>query len=330
MDFTLTPDQELLRDTARNLLAKECPTSLVRAHVDDRAAQESLWTHLKDFAALGAGECTDLCLFLDELGYVSAPGPFFASVALFAPLALALDTPEVDAVLSGARTGTVALAGRDGIWLPNDDPVKTFVVDADLCEHVAIVGTREVRIIDRPSTLRAVSTADFSRRVFEIDAAGQVAAAIPASPDVLQAWLDRATVAYAAETVGTARRCFDMALQYAKERVQFDAPIGSFQAIQHKLADMSLLVERSTAAVQYAAMTVDAAHPDRTRAAHVAKAAAGEAARRCLKDGMQIHGGIGYTWEHDLQLFLRRATASEFLLGPTGWHHDRIADLLFA
>jgi alkylation response protein AidB-like acyl-CoA dehydrogenase len=93
---------------------------------------------------------------------------------------------------------------------------------------------------------------------------------------------------------------------------------------------MSLVLERATAAVHYAAMTVDARHADRTRACHVAKAAAGAAARRCLKDGIQIHGGIGYTWEHDLHLFLRRATASEYLLGPTVWHHDRLADLLFA
>ena len=128
--------------------------------------------------------------------------------------------------------------------------------------------------------------------------------------------------------VGTARRIFDMALAYAKERKQFDVPIGSFQAIQHKLADMSLALERSTAAVHYAAMTIDGDDPDRTRACHVAKAAAGEAARRILKDGIQIHGGIGYTWEHDLHLYLRRATADEYLFGTTGWHLDRLAELL--
>ena len=105
-------------------------------------------------------------------------------------------------------------------------------------------------------------------------------------------------------------------------------PIGSFQAIQHKLAEMSLALERATAAVHYAAMSVDADDVDRTRACHVAKAAAGVAARRILKDGIQIHGGIGYTWEHDLHLYLRRATGDEYLLGTTGWHHDRIAALL--
>jgi alkylation response protein AidB-like acyl-CoA dehydrogenase len=129
---------------------------------------------------------------------------------------------------------------------------------------------------------------------------------------------------------GTAHRIFDMALAYAKEREQFDRPIGSFQAIQHKLADMSLALQRATAAVQYGAMTCDANAGDRTLACHSAKAAAGEAARRILKDGAQIHGGIGYTWEHDLHLYLRRATADEDMLGTTSWHLDRIADLLFA
>jgi alkylation response protein AidB-like acyl-CoA dehydrogenase len=121
-----------------------------------------------------------------------------------------------------------------------------------------------------------------------------------------------------------------MALDHAKTRQQFDRPIGSFQAIQHKLAEMSLELERATAAVHAAAMTCDSGTADRTRAAHVAQAAAGAAARRCLKDAIQIHGGIGYTLEHDLHLFLRRATAAESLLGTTPWHHDRLADLLFA
>ena len=138
-----------------------------------------------------------------------------------------------------------------------------------------------------------------------------------------------ATIALSAEMVGTARRLFDMALAYAKERVQFDVPIGSFQAIQHKLADMALDLERATSAVAYAAMTIDAKDADRHRAAHVAKAAAGAAVTRAAKDGIQIHGGIGYTWEHDLHLFIRHAYGSEAWLGTTDWHHDRLAELLF-
>ena len=128
--------------------------------------------------------------------------------------------------------------------------------------------------------------------------------------------------------LGTTRWLFDTTLAYAKVRVQFGKPIGSFQAVQHKLANMRLALERAWSSVYYAAMTIDADDADRHRATHVAKAAAGEAAKLCAKDGIQIHGGIGYTWEHDLHLYIRRAYASEFLLGSGDWHHDRLAELI--
>jgi alkylation response protein AidB-like acyl-CoA dehydrogenase len=319
MDFTFTPEQELLRETARSLLGRECPTTLLRAHMDDLGAAAPLWAHLREFADLGTGPTTDLCVFMEELGFVAAPGPFLASVVLAAPVLAALGAPPA--------TATVALAGRDGIWRPNPDPVKTFVPDVATVDAVLTVdadGT--VTRLAAPDPTR-IHTVDTTRPVYAIpvgpgDRVGVL------DPEALDRVLARATVALAAELVGTARRLFTMALDYAKQRVQFDVPIGSFQAIQHKLADMSLDVERATSAVFYAAMTVDADDPARDRAVHVAKAAAGEAARRAAKDGIQIHGGIGFTWEHDLHLFLRRAFASEALLGPTGWHHDRLADLV--
>ncbi len=332
MDFSYTEDQQLLRDTARALLAKECPPALLREHIVDRSAAAPLWDRLRDFAAVGTGPATDLCVFVEQTGYVAAPGPFFASAALCAPLLDAIGAPVLDAVAAGEAVGTVAVAGAAGFWIPNADPEKTFVLDVDLADWIAVVdpgGTvRVVAAAEMPR--REITTIDPSRRVFALDTANADGDAFTLPAGAWQAWLDRAHVSFAAEMVGTARRCFDMALAYAKERKQFDVPIGSFQAIQHKLADLALALERATAAVQYASMTVDAADADRTRACHVAKAAAGEAARRGLKDAIQIHGGIGYTWEHDLHLFLRRATASEYLLGPTTWHHDRLADLLFA
>jgi alkylation response protein AidB-like acyl-CoA dehydrogenase len=201
-------------------------------------------------------------------------------------------------------------------------------------ERIAIVGPgRTVAVVDTDvvgDRLRFVASVDFSRRIFQLDANDLELDGQPLDPEAYAAWRDRAHVSIAAEMTGTARRIFDMALAYAKEREQFDRPIGSFQVIQHKLADMSLALQRATAAVQYGAMTCDANAGDRTLACHSAKAAAGEAARRILKDGAQIHGGIGYTWEHDLHLYLRRATADEDTLGTTSWHLDRIADLLFA
>jgi alkylation response protein AidB-like acyl-CoA dehydrogenase len=310
MDFTLSDDQSLLRDTAAKLLERECPPALVRAHIEQPAAYEPLWRHLSEYTALGTGPSTDLCLFLEETGYVAAPGPFLATM-LYASLTGDGDTP----------TGTVALIGDD---------THPFVLEADRVDKVAIVlPGPQLAVVDRRELgLRFVPTVDFSRRVFTIE--GAPVHGDPLDATAFGAWRDRAHVTIAAEMVGVSRRIFDMALVYAKERKQFDVPIGSFQAIQHKLADMSLALERSTAAVQYAAMTVDAADRDRARACHVAKAAAGEAARRILKDGIQIHGGIGYTWEHDLHLYLRRATADEYLLGTTSWHLDQLADLVFS
>lgn len=307
MDFSLTPDQELLRDTGHKLLERECPPALVRAHIEDPSAYEPLWRHLSEYTALGGGDVTDLCLFLEETGYAAAPGPFLATT-----LYTALTGDD-------ASIGTVALV---------DDPTHPFVLEADRVERIAVVlpGPQLAVIDAADATLRFVATVDFSRRLFVVDLPALDAR--PLAEDAYARWCDLAYSATAAEMVGTARRIFDMALEYAKERKQFDVPIGSFQAIQHKLADMSLALERATAAVHYAAMTVDGDDPDRARAAHVAKAAAGEAARRILKDGIQIHGGIGYTWEHDLHLYLRRSTADESLFGSTGWHLDRLAELL--
>jgi alkylation response protein AidB-like acyl-CoA dehydrogenase len=219
------------------------------------------------------------------------------------------------------------------VWQPNPSSTKTFVLEADRVDYVAIVSAgSEVVIAPRPpdGALRFVETLDFSRRLFDLDVDGVGGTRHDVGPDVIARILDAAHVAIAAELVGTAHRIFDMSVAYAKDRKQFDRPIGSFQAIQHKLADDALALERAIAAVQYAAMAVDADHHDRTRACHVAKATAGEAARRILKDGAQVHGGIGYTWEHDLHLYLRRATGDEYLLGTTGWHLDRLADALFA
>jgi hypothetical protein len=311
------------------LLVRECPPALVRAHIDDPAVADPLWEHLRAYAALGGGPLTDLHLFLEETGYVAAPGPFFPTAALFAPLLRAIGHDLVPAVFDGDVTGTVALAGNDGVWTPNDDAMKTFVAEADRVDWVAVVtGEPAIALVASPP-VRPVPTIDPSRRLFEVDTSAIGAGgSIAVDADVVDALVERATVALAAEMVGTARRLFDMTLAYAKERVQFDAPIGSFQAIQHKLAELALELERATSAVQYAAMAIDADDAERHRATHVAKAAAGSAATRAAKDGIQIHGGIGYTWEHDLHLFIRRAYGAEHWLGTRGEHLDRLADLV--
>jgi hypothetical protein len=321
MDFVLSEDQQLVKDAARRLMAGACPTSLVRAVAEgDRSAADPLWGHLSEWLPLGNGPLVELCLFLEETGAALAPGPLFPSTALYAPL-----TGDDE------QAGTVALADLEGRWVANDSPVKSFVLEADRVGRVAVVmaGPRLAVLEADELESRAVATLDGSRTIFEMRVPETASrAATDIDPAAVDAMLERAWVALAAELLGVTRWLFDAALSYAKERVQFDRPIGSFQAVQHKLADMALVRERAWAAVYYAAMAVDAQDPDRRRAAHVAKAAAGVAARRCAKEAIQIHGGIGFTWVHDLHLFMRRAFVSERLLGTTDWHHDRIADLI--
>jgi alkylation response protein AidB-like acyl-CoA dehydrogenase len=310
VDFTMSDEQMMLRDTARALLAKHCPMSLVRAHIDDPSAADPLWAQLEEWVVLGEGPLVDLCVFLEECGAVLAPGPYLSTV-------LAKRLMDFDG------TASIAFAGADGQWTVNDESTKTFVLEADRVDHVLSVWSSGVTR-SAVSGVRAVGSVDWSRRIFEVD----VRPVSPHSNANIDDWLERAWIAVAAELVGTARWMLHTTIEYAKQRVQFDVPIGSFQAIQHKLANMSLAVERAISATYYAAMAVDADDADRHRAAHVAKAAAGRAATLCAKDGIQIHGGIGYTWEHDLHLYIRRAYASEHLLGTSAWHHDRLAALL--
>ena len=294
MDFTPSDEQAAMVDAMRSLLARECPTSLVRAHMTDRSAYESLWSHVSSWTEVSRTSVVDTCLVLVELGAVCAPGPFLAD-ALAAPLT------------GDDGLGTLALAG-------------SLAPDLDLVPRVAFA---DGRVVDASSVAaRAVDVVDSSRRLFEVDAAGGDGDGLGLAT--------RAYVLVAAELMGTVRTLLEMTVSYARERVQFDRPIGSFQAVQHKLADVALDRERAEAAVLYAAMCVDAGDDDATRAAHVAKAAAGVAARRAAKDAVQIHGGIGFTWEHDLHLFIRRAYTSEFLAGSSQWHHDRLGEMLFA
>jgi alkylation response protein AidB-like acyl-CoA dehydrogenase len=318
VDFSLSPEQELLRETARAVLAAHCTTQLVRAHLADPTQADGLWQHLREFTGLATGPVVDLCLFLEETGAAVAPGPFFSTTALFAPVIAATGDDEMlGRITEGELTGTVTLRA----------PVETPAVEGDRVDLVAIVDAAgAVHLAEQPD-LEVQPPFDLSRSVAQVhqvpNGAGRAV-----EPAALDAALARATVATAAELVGTARWMLEDTLDYVKVREQFDRPIGSFQALQHRLADMKLLFERAWSAVYFAAMTVDAGDPERDRAVHVAKASAGDAARHIAKESMQMHGGIGFTWDHDLHLYLRRAFASERLLGSSDWHRDRLAELV--
>jgi len=235
---------------------------------------------------------------------VLAPGPYFTSAVLWAGLGL-----------DGA--GTAAFI---------DDITMPYTLDAEAVDRVAVLVPEGFVVIDASRLqLRPVETIDWTRRLVEVSGSGEFAAPIPVDVDRLR---ERAWVALAAEMLGTTRWLLQHTIAYAGQRQQFGRPIGSFQAIQHKIADMALAYEQAWSAVYYAAMTIDAVDDDRHRAAHVAKIMAGAAVTKCAKDGIQVHGGIGYTWEHDLHLYIRRAYGSEHLFGTSDWHRDQLADLI--
>lgn len=140
MDFSLTDEQEMLRDTARTLLTKECPPALVRAYLQDPSVADALWQrHLCEWAVLGDGPLTDHVLFLEEAGGVVLPGPYFSTSALFLPLLRAVDHPLADAVAAGEATGTVSMAGLSGLWEVNGGPIHSFVIEADRVDRKSVV-----------------------------------------------------------------------------------------------------------------------------------------------------------------------------------------------
>ena len=180
-----------------------------------------------------------------------------------------------------------------------------------------------------------VNSLDGSRRFAHIDLDGVrverdrvLGDGTSSSAAALRRAIEEATVATALEIVGAAQTIFDVTLEYAKQREQFGVPIGSFQAIKHKFADMIVMLERARATGYFAALTIAEDDPRRASATSVAKAAAGDCQRMFGKEGIQILGGIGYTWEHDMHLYVRRMKSCEALFGTSAWHRARIADLL--
>jgi alkylation response protein AidB-like acyl-CoA dehydrogenase len=188
--------------------------------------------------------------------------------------------------------------------------------------RVAVVAAEQVAVAE-------VAQLDLLLRQYCVDVSGACRGR-DISPHAWQRVVQRALVTVAAELVGVGRYLLDSAIDYAKVREQFGRPIGSFQGLQWKLVDAALELERASAAVSYAAMCVDADAPEATHAVHSAKLEAGGAARRCARTSLQVHGGIGYTWEHGLHYWLRRAYAGDAFMGPADYHAQRLAELLFA
>ncbi len=325
MDLEFTPDQLELRDNARSVLASECPPSLVRGVYEGEADGDKLWRTLVDLGwpAIGIREdagglglsFVEVGLVVEELGRVVAPTPFLPTVTQFAPLVRG--TAFESQVAEGAITGAAMF----------DDKL---VLGAATADEIAVVdGDRVLVVPAAAATITPVVALDpttpLARVEFDKDALG--ADRVLEGIDIERA-RDEAVVAMAWSTVATCRAIFEQTLEYAKQREQFNKPIGSFQALKHRFANMYLEVEKAAALCYFAALTISEDDERRTVAASMAKSGASECQRLVARDGLQIHGGIGFTWEHDLHFWLKRAKAGDALLGNGAHHRARLANLM--
>jgi alkylation response protein AidB-like acyl-CoA dehydrogenase len=312
----------------------------------------------EDLGGLGLGY-VELAIVAEELGRAVAPGPFLATVTQFAPLVREVGTGGhrdrlLTAVAAGERTGTVALAEGDR-W----DTAAVRTTARRTADGWVLEGEKST-VLDGATAddIAVVARADDGLGVFVVPgSAAKATARMPIDPtmaladltftsvivpedgvlaepgrDGVGAAVERArqesTVALAAATVGACRNIFEQTLQYAKDREQYGRPIGSFQALKHRLANMYLEVERATSLCYFAALTIAEEDARRAEATALAKAAAGDCQRLLAQDGLQLHGGIGFTWEHDLHFLLKRAKTGDALLGNAATQRAALARIL--
>ena len=310
----------------------------------------------------------DLVVLMEEIGRAVMPGPYPATVLLGGAAIAMAGSPEqrrewLPRIAAGTIKATLALTepnarwdaagitatareARGGFTLTG---AKMFVPDAQLAD-VLVVAARSrdgstmedgVSLFLVPKdmaglAIRRLPSVDETRKLCEVTLDN---VAVPGSAllgELHQGWtplqqvVDRAAVALSAEMCGAAQRVLNMTVDYAKLRVAFGKPIGIYQGVKHKCADMLVEIENAKSLTYYAAWAVDEGEADAPLAVSMAKAAASDAGRKVCAAGIQLHGGIGMTWEHDLQLYLKRAKADEVMFGDATWHRERIARLMGA
>ncbi|HLI75020.1 MAG TPA: acyl-CoA dehydrogenase family protein [Acidimicrobiales bacterium] len=358
MDFELSDDQVALRHAAASLLDKLSPLERVRAVVDsDVHFDDDLWAAMAaqgwmslerpaDRGGLGLG-AVELAVLCEQVGRHLAPVPFTPTVlacgALDAAIGDGLDSLEELAARLGAGEAVGALgwsSRRDAVrasvsgpggWTLSGrpDPVvygprsDVVVLSAATDDGPALFCVEGAAARSR----RAEPAMDRTREVGWVELEGAPAHRL-GDVGAVAALLDHAAVAVSAEMLGAAEHALEMTVQYAKDRVQFGRPIGSFQAVKHRCADMLVDVEGMRSSVYYAAWAVGAGDPDASAAASAAKVWCSDAARRVMASALQVHGGIGFTWEHDLHFFVKRSQLDQVSFGDAGYHRERLAAIL--
>jgi alkylation response protein AidB-like acyl-CoA dehydrogenase len=365
MDFTFSAVQDDFRQAVRATLEAEAPPTYVRAMIEDPVGvTPALWATMAELGWLGvllpesAGGLglglVDLVVLQEELGALPFPGPFLSSAVLATLAAVRLGIDELFPDLaSGRRRGTAAVeepghgspldgvratavgaagGGPEGeVTLEGCKPLVLDGASADWALVVARDGSGLGTFLLEAPGGETVPALDVTRKVARVPLDGREARRVGPAGDQTALWarvLDDLAVALCAEMVGTADRALQLAVEYAKVRVQFDRPIATFQVIKHKAADMLHRLELARVGTHYAAWASDAEDPEREKAAAMCKGFVAEAADFVTAECIQVHGGVGFTWDIDAHLLYRRAKQDDLLFGSQGYQRQRLADLI--
>lgn len=350
MRFAFDEGQLALKESARRFLAEQAGLPAARQAMEE-GADEALWQRLsqelgwpalilpEEHGGFGMGY-VELVALVEEMGAVLLCSPFFSTVCLAANAVMLCGSEEQQArwLPAIAEGATAALGLSEGVSArPTEggwhlSGVSAQVVDGGSAQHLFVVATEpdgSRRVFAVSEAARAPRRAlDATRPMADLTLDVVVSPTDRLPKDALEAVLDRARIALAAEQVGGADACLSMAVEYAGVRRQFGRPIGSFQAIKHMCADMLLKVESARSACYHAGWVVDNAPDEIPLAAATAASYCGDAFFSCAGENIQIHGGIGFTWEHDAHLYFKRARTSRSLLGAPAAARERIAAAL--
>jgi alkylation response protein AidB-like acyl-CoA dehydrogenase len=358
MNFDFTDDQQAIRRTAREFLAARYRFELVRELAEDglgfteeqwRAVAELGWPGLvvaEEHGGLGLG-AVELVVIEEELGYALAPMPLHSTVAAELLLGAAGSEQQrsrwLPPLAAGEARGTLAIWDEGAGWDPEASELragedgtlsgrKIAVPDAAAADVVIVGGADGAHWLVETSApgvaIEPEQLLDTTRKLYRVSFSQTPAEPLPGEDrDAVARAYGAACAALAAENVGIAQRTMEMAVEYAKDRKQFDRPIGSYQAISHRCAQMLLELEGARSLTYGAAWALDHDHDSAVRAASMAKAYAGDAGYRVAASALQVHGGIGFTWEHDLHFFLKRAKANAHAFGDGRWHRERVVAL---
>ena len=343
MEFAFTDEQQMIAETARGFFAENATSQRTRAAMAGDGIDRALWSAFcTDLGLSGVGipealggsglGMVELAIIAEAAGAQVAALPMLGHVMASQALAAGGGGGQVLVeLIAGDKIAAYAHRADLGVKGNTFDGTIEFVAHGNVADCFVVTTNEAAWLIaaDAPGlTVTALTTMDQTRPFARVTLDGVAGTALANPTYAIVAAHHAGFVVLAAEALGGAQACLDRTVAYSLERVQFGRPIGSFQAYKHRLADMMVEIEQARSAVYWAACALDEGSDEAALAVHAAKSFAADTFFRCAGDMIQLHGGIGFTWEHDAHLFFKRARALQTMLGDGAWHRERIAAMV--